>query len=42
MLDIYARTFMVASRTRRCIPVSTPKRKWWHAPRTTCIDLDRL
>ncbi len=42
MLDIYAQTFMTASRTRRCVPVSSPKRKWWHTRRMTCIDLNRL
>lgn len=44
MLDIYAHTFMTATRVKpRCTPVTdVRKRKWWQPRRTTCIDLERL
>ncbi|WP_299371098.1 hypothetical protein [uncultured Tateyamaria sp.] len=42
MLDIYAQTFMNATRNRRCTSVKLPRKRWWHGPRTTCINLDRL
>lgn len=42
MLDIYAQTFMTATRTRPCTRVRIPGRKWWQRPQTKCIDLSRL
>ncbi len=42
MLDIYAQTFMTATRNRRCTSVRVPRKRWWQTKRTTCIDLDRL
>ncbi len=44
MLNVYAHTFMTATRSHpRCTPVTdATKRKWWQAPRTICVDLERL
>ena len=46
MLDIYAQTFMTATRHRRsdrpCVKVRTTTRRGWFGRQTKCIDLDRL
>ncbi len=42
MLDIYAQTFMIATRQRRCVRVTLPKLRWWQGKRTKCVDLERL
>jgi hypothetical protein len=42
MWNIYADSFMIATRTRRCTRVELPKTRWWHLTRTKCIELDRL
>ncbi len=46
MFDIYARTFMTATRNdtlkRPCIAVKPTARRGWLGRQTRCIDLDRL
>ncbi|WP_299722649.1 hypothetical protein [uncultured Tateyamaria sp.] len=44
MLNIYAHTFMTASRNEtRCTRVDDGrKRKWWQPRQTVCINLERL
>ena len=42
MLDIYAHTFMTATRTRNCTQVKLPRKRWWHPVRSACVDLTRL
>ncbi|WP_299620765.1 hypothetical protein [uncultured Tateyamaria sp.] len=42
MLNIYAHTFMTASRNRRCTPVEIKGRRWWHPTTRKCIDLSKL
>lgn len=42
MLDVYAQTFMMATRQRTCTRVTLPKTRWWQGKRTKCIDLARL
>lgn len=44
MLDIYAQTFMTATRNRNrnCTPVQVKGRRWWHPTVRKCIDLTRL
>lgn len=42
MFDIYARTFMTATRHRPCVRVKTGQRRGWLRRQTRCIDLDKL
>lgn len=42
MLDIYAQTFMTASRQRNCTPVRVEGRRWWQFATLKCIDLTKL
>lgn len=46
MFDIYARTFMTATRNRHierpCIPVKPATRRGWLGRQTRCINLDKL
>ncbi|WP_415921938.1 hypothetical protein [Tateyamaria sp. SN6-1] len=46
MFDIYARTFMTATRNepakRPCVPVKPATRRGWLGRQTRCIDLDKL
>lgn len=42
MLDIYAQTFMTATRQRSCTPVRVKGRKWWQRGFSKCIDLSKL
>ena len=42
MFDIYAHTFMTATRQRPCTRVRVLQRRGWLKRQTRCIDLDKL